>query len=87
MKATPNLNGNTRDDFVDALSSASRKADALLAALNEVRSTCLHGRNYQTSPDSGAARNDDLHAVSLLLNRVQSVRVWLDNAGEQLDGE
>ena len=52
IHARPNLNGNTRTDFVEAYMSLTKAKDALDAFYRTLNANVLHGRNYQHLSDS-----------------------------------
>lgn len=61
INATPNMNGNSEKDFVEAAVRLSQAVTAVEEALANIRSNVFHGRNYQTIPDwqHRAARSGD----------------------------
>ncbi len=62
--ATPNLNGNTRDDFLRAAGEVSDAARLLHNALCEV----FHGRNYPTP-----GREDDVRRLTTLVQQIDNL--------------
>lgn len=60
INATPNLNGNTPDDFKKAGLSTIIDAQNMRDKLSSTLSDVFHGRNYQTPPDPEGARNADI---------------------------
>jgi uncharacterized protein YukE len=61
IRARPNLNGNTRDDFISAYAKLNEAMDQLDSALAFIRGNVTHGRNYQTVENHLAAKaSDDL---------------------------
>lgn len=61
INATPNLNGNSDKDFMDAALKLSQAVTAVEEALANIQSNVFHGRNYQTIPEwqQRAARGGD----------------------------
>lgn len=63
INATPNLNGNTDEDFHNAAQKLHDAAMCVEAALITVRTHVLHSRNYQTLLNPHDARREDLEVV------------------------
>jgi len=84
MQARPNLNGNTSEAFLDALNTLALTTSRARAALNEVRCTCTHGRNYQTVQEPDAAREADLRAVAAMDLDLRAILAWTEKAMQDI---
>ena len=62
LKARPNMNGNTVDDFRRVYTELANANKAVQAALASLGSEVMHGRNYQT----GQTSSDRDHDLDLL---------------------
>jgi len=63
MKARPNLNGNTRQDFVDVYSTLFLASSALEEASSLLASNVLHSRNYTHIDGGDVACIADRHRI------------------------
>ena len=79
IHARPNLNGNTRTDFVEAYMSLVDAKDALDASYRMLRGNVLDGRNYQHLSDSDdkiildkRMVHEKMMKISALLGEIQS---------------
>lgn len=67
IKARPNLNGNTPEDFLAIANQLRLALDLVDVGLSRVQSEIMHGRNYPTTKHLSAPRDCDL----TLLMKVQ----------------
>lgn len=47
LNARPQLNGNTKADFIQAYEDLELARDAIAKAIRRLQTNVLHGRNYQ----------------------------------------
>jgi len=59
IKARPNFNGNSKQDFEDLAWYLHNAADLVEHVLKDIRSQVLHLRNYQTSHTPTLDRAED----------------------------
>lgn len=79
IHARPNLNGNTRTDFVEAYMSLTKAKDALDASYRTLNENVLNGRNYQHLSDSDEKIildrrivHEKMRKISGLMGEIQS---------------
>jgi len=64
INAKPQINGNSRSDFIAAYKALTRAITAVEEATSLLGQNVLHGRNYQHLADGVMARETDVAEVS-----------------------
>lgn len=79
INAQPNLNGNTRDDFIEAYMSLVETRNAVDASCRTLNENVLNGRNYQHLSDADdklildrRSVHEKMRKISALLGEIQS---------------
>lgn len=80
INARPQLNGNTRDDFVEAYKAIAEARTAISNARRKLFGDVLNGRNYQHHSDGAAACQADR-------DRYFAELVKVDEALEAISGD
>jgi len=74
--ATPNLNGNSPQSFIEAASNLSIALTQAEAALAHISAEIMHGRNYQTSSTPDRDRAKDTILLQQAYDDIENVRVF-----------
>jgi len=76
IKARPHMNGNTREDFVNAALAFSDCVSDLSEAIGKIKSDVLNGRNYQhlEQVDSWNARDCDIAQMARVADAIRVLR-------------
>ena len=75
MKATINMNGNPKEDFVEAYVALIKARDAVNAAAQKIMGDVLNGRNYTSDDDLIADRRrfqKMLQDINAMIGTMQS---------------
>lgn len=76
LKARPHMNGNTRDDFVNAALALSDALSDVYEAFGRINADVLNGRNYQHLPqvDAWSARDADVAESAKAMEAYRALR-------------
>ena len=76
ISARPHMNGNTRDDFLNAALSLSDSLSDISEAIGKINADVLNGRNYQhlEQIESWNARDADIAQMARVADAIRVLR-------------
>lgn len=87
IKARPNLNGNTRNDFMEVIDRLGEAKEAIDKAYGAMMGDVLNGRNYQHLADYHPAMTADRNAAFQrylsIRDQIEAFMKDIDNALEE----